>query len=462
MSETPTGGTPPTAKDAETPAQPALPLGPRPRFVTEHLDVPGIDTLDGYRAHDGYAALTQALRDRGPDEIADAVKRSGLRGRGGAGFPTGQKWSFLPRESPKPRYLCVNADESEPGTFKDRMIMEMNPHLLVEGTIITSYATKVHHAFIYVRGELALAARQLERAIAEAYTEGYLGKNILGSGYDLELTLHRGAGAYICGEESALLESLEGKRGYPRLKPPFPAVVGLYGGPTVINNVETLATIPSILRRGPEAFAAYGTERSKGTRLYCLSGHVERPGNYELPLGTPLRTLIEECGGGVWHGKRLKAVVPGGSSAPFLGAHQVDTPLDFEAVAAAGSMLGSGGIVVFDEDTCIVAATLRMTEFYRDESCGKCTPCREGTYWLVELLERLEHGAGKESDVPLLLDVCDNMYGKCFCPLGDAATSSITSSIKLFRDEYLHHAREHACLVGPGARAKQPAVAAGH
>ncbi|HEY7781568.1 MAG TPA: NADH-quinone oxidoreductase subunit NuoF [Ktedonobacterales bacterium] len=451
MTETPQGG--------QTPPAPAQPLGPRPRFVTEHLDVPGIDTLAGYRAHDGYVALTHALRDQGPDEIADAVKRSGLRGRGGAGFPTGQKWSFLPRESPKPRYLCVNADESEPGTFKDRMLMEMNPHLLVEGTIITAYATRVHHAFIYVRGELALAARQLERAIAEAYTAGYLGKDILGTGYDLELTLHRGAGAYICGEESALLESLEGKRGYPRLKPPFPAVVGLYGGPTVINNVETLATIPSILRRGPEAFAAYGTERSKGTRLYCLSGHVERPGNYELPLGTPLRTLIEECGGGVWHGKRLKAVVPGGSSAPYLGADQVDTPLDFEAVVAAGSMLGSGGIVVFDEDTCIVGATLRMTEFYRDESCGKCTPCREGTYWLVELLERLERGAGKESDVPLLLDICDNMNGKCFCPLGDAATSSITSSIKLFRDEYLHHVREHRCLVGPGARI---AVGAGH
>jgi NADH-quinone oxidoreductase subunit F len=428
-----------------------LPLGPYPRFVTPDFDVPGIDTLEVYRAHGGYDALSEALQRFSPDELLEEVKQSGLRGRGGAGFATGQKWSFLPPTSPRPRYLCVNADESEPGTFKDRMIMEMSPHLLIEGTILTSYATKVHHAFIYVRGELDFAATQVERAVREAYGAGLLGKNILGSGFDLEITVHRGAGAYICGEESALLESLEGKRGYPRLKPPFPAVVGLYNGPTVINNAETVATVPAIVRYGAHTYAAYGTGKSTGTRIYCLSGHVERPGNYELPLGTPLRTLIEEFGGGVRDGTRLKAVIPGGSSTPFLMPGQLDTPLDYESVAAAGSMLGSGGVVVLDEDTCIVGAVLRMSEFYRDESCGKCTPCREGTFWLVQLLERLEHGQGKASDIALLTDICDNMNGKCFCPLGDAATMCITSSIRLFRDEYLHHISAHSCLVGPGA-----------
>ncbi len=421
-------------------------------IVTKHIDVPNIDILPTYRQYGGYQALEKALKNYSPDDIVEMVKQSGLRGRGGAGFPTGMKWGFLPKESPKPRYLCCNADESEPGTFKDRMIMEKNPHLLVEGVIIAAYATKVHHAFIYVRGELALAARQVERAVREAYEAGYIGPDILGSGYDLEVTVHRGAGAYICGEESALMESLEGRRGYPRLKPPFPAVVGLYGGPTVINNAETLATVPAIVQNGAEWYASFGTEKSKGTRIYCLSGHVNRPGNYELPLGTPLRVLIEECGGGVWKGKKLKAIIPGGSSTPFLTPDKLDTPLDFESIAAAGSMLGSGGVVVLDEDTCIVGAVLRMTEFYRDESCGKCTPCREGTYWLVQLLERLEAGHGQEKDVPLLLDICDNISGKSFCPLGDAATSSIVSSIKLFKDEYLYHIREGHCMVGPGAR----------
>ncbi len=437
-----------------------LPLGPTPRFVTETFDVPNIDRIEVYQAHGGYEALKKALTTFQPDDLVEEVKKSGLRGRGGAGFATGVKWSFLPKTSPKPRYLAVNGDESEPGTFKDRMIMEVCPHLLIEGAIITCYATKVHHAFIYVRGELLHAGLQVERAVREAYAAGFVGKNILGSGFDLEIIVHHGAGAYICGEESALLESLEGKRGYPRLKPPFPAVVGLYGGPTVINNVETVATVPAVIRYGADVYATYGTEKSKGTRIYCLSGHVNRPGNYELPLGTPLRTLIEEYGGGVRMGRKLKAFTPGGSSAPLLGADKLDIPLDYEAVAAAGSMLGSGGVIVLDDQTCVVAATLRMTEFYRDESCGKCTPCREGTFWLVQLLERLEEGGGRESDVDLLLDICDNMFGRCFCPLGDAATSSIVSSIKLFRDEYIHHAREHACLVGPGAqRARSHAVA---
>jgi len=430
----------------------ALPLGPYPRIVTKDFDVQGIDRIEVYRQHGGYTALAKALRDIPPDALAEEVKKSGLRGRGGAGFATGVKWGFLPKTAPKPRYLAVNCDESEPGTFKDRMIMEVSPHLLVEGTILTAYATHVHHAFIYVRGELAFAGRQVERAVREAYDAGLIGKNILGSGFDLEITVARGAGAYICGEESALMESLEGKRGYPRLKPPFPAVVGLYGGPTVINNAETVSTLPAIVTLGADAYAAYGTEKSKGTRIFCLSGHVERPGNYELPLGTSMRVLIEDLGGGVRGGKRLKAIIPGGSSTPFLLPEHLDTPLDFESIAAAGSMLGSGGVIVLDEDTCIVGAVLRMSEFYRDESCGKCTPCREGTFWLVQLLERLEHGEGKASDLDLLNDICDNIAGKVFCPLGDAATSSIVSSIKLFRDEYLHHVHAHGCLVGPQAK----------
>src|SRR5579859_3344755 len=438
----------------------ALPLGPLPLFVTRDFDVPGIDTLEGYKRHGGYTALEKALREFDPDELVEEVRNSGLRGRGGAGFATGMKWGFLPKESPKPRYLCVNCDESEPGTFKDRMIMEVSPHLLVEGVIITCYATKVHQAFIYVRGELARAGRQVQRAVDEAYAAGYIGKNILGSGFDLEVVVHRGAGAYICGEESALLESLEGKRGYPRLKPPFPAVVGLYGGPTVINNCETIATVPAIVQHGAATYAAYGTEKSKGTRLYCISGHVNRPGNYELPLGTPLRTLIEDFAGGMRGNKPLKAIIPGGSSTPLLAPDKLDIPMDYESVAEAGSMLGSGGIVVLDEDTCIVGAVLRMSEFYRDESCGKCTPCREGTFWLVQLLERLEAGHGKESDIALLDDICDNMLGKCFCPLGDAATMSISSSIKLFYDEYMHHITAHACLVGPGAVQVHEAVGA--
>lgn len=428
-------------------------------IITKDINAPGLDTLEGYRKLGGYQALGKALDTYQPDEIVDIVKKSGLRGRGGAGFPTGMKWGFLAKND-KPRYLCCNSDESEPGTFKDRMLMEKNPHQLVEGVIITSYACHISTAFIYVRGELALAARQVERAIEEAYAAGYLGNHILGSGFTLDVILHRGAGAYICGEESALMESLEGRRGYPRLKPPFPAVIGLYGGPTVINNTETLSTIPAIVRNGAEWYASFGTEKSKGTRIFCLSGHVKKPGNYELTLGTPLRTLIydEHYGGGILGDKQLKAIIPGGSSTYILGADKVDTPLDFEAVAAAGSMLGSGGVIVMHEETCIVGAVLRMIEFYRDESCGKCTPCREGTFWLAQLLERLEHGHGKLRDIDLLMDVCDNIYGKVFCPLGDAATSSVTSSIKLFRQEYEYHVREGRCMVGPGAK-REPAGA---
>src|SRR3989475_4456211 len=331
-------------------------------IVTKDIDVPGIDTLEIYRQHGGYEALAKALKEYQPDQIVDMVKKSGLRGRGGAGFPTGMKWGFLAKND-RPRYLCCNSDESEPGTFKDRMLMEKNPHQLIEGVIITSYACRVSIAFIYVRGELALAGRQVERAVEEAYAAGLIGKNILGSGYDLEVIVHRGAGAYICGEESALMESLEGRRGYPRLKPPFPAVVGLYGGPTVINNCETLSTIPAIVKNGADWYASFGTEKSKGTRVFCLSGHVKKPGNYELPLGTPLRTLIydEEYGGGILGDEQLKAIIPGGSSTFILGPDKLDTPLEFESIAAAGSILCFGGVVVMDEDTCIFDAVLLVT-----------------------------------------------------------------------------------------------------
>jgi NADH-quinone oxidoreductase subunit F len=419
-------------------------------IVTKDINAPGRDTLEGYRKTGGYAALEKALKEYQPEELVELVKKSGLRGRGGAGFPAGMKWGFLAKT--EPRYLCCNCDESEPGTFKDRMIMEKSPHQLVEGVILTSYACRVSTAFIYVRGELALAGRQVARAIQEAYNAGYIGQNILGSGYSLEVIMHRGAGAYICGEESALMESLEGRRGYPRLKPPFPAAIGLYGGPTVINNCETLATIPAIVMNGADWYASFGTEKSTGTRIFCLSGQVKKPGNYELPLGTPLRSLIydEEYGGGILGDRQLKAIIPGGSSTFMLGADKVDTPMDFESIAAAGSMLGSGGVVVISEDTCIIDAVLRMTEFYRDESCGKCTPCREGTYWLTEILHRIEHGHGQQKDIDLLLDICDNISGKSFCPLGDAATSSITSSIKLFRDDYEAHVREGRCPLKQG------------
>ncbi|GER87845.1 NADH-quinone oxidoreductase subunit F [Dictyobacter vulcani] len=425
-------------------------------IITKNLDVPGIDKLDVYRQNGGYEALAKALREYQPDDIIELIKTSGLRGRGGAGFPTGMKWSFLAKND-KPRYLCCNADESEPGTCKDRVLMEQIPHRLVEGVIITSYACKVHTAFIYVRGELAKAGREVERAVDEAYAAGLLGKNILGSDFSLDVIVHRGAGAYICGEESALMESLEGRRGYPRLKPPFPAVVGLYGGPTVINNCETLATVPAIIAGGGDWYASFGTEKSKGTRIFCLSGQVKKPGNYELPLGVPLSTLIydEQYGGGILDDRKLKAIIPGGSSTFILSPDKVDTPLDYESIAAAGSMLGSGGVIVISDATCIVGAILRMTEFYRDESCGKCTPCREGTFWMTEILERLEHGHGHLKDVDLLMDICDNLAGKSFCPLGDAATSSITSGIRQFREEFEYHARYGCCMVSSNEKKQQ-------
>jgi len=357
------------------------------------------------------------------------------------------KWGFVPRNTGKPIYLCVNADESEPGTFKDRLIIEKDPHQLIEGTIISAYALDCHLAFIYIRGEFVTQALLMQKAIDEAYAKGYLGENVLGSGYDLQVVLHRGAGAYICGEETALLESLEGKRGHPRLKPPFPAVVGLYKCPTVINNVETLANVPHIINNGPEWYAAIGVERNAGTRLFGVSGHVKKPGVYELPMGVTLRELIFDHCGGMRNGRNLKAIVPGGSSVPILAADQVDVRLDFDSVAKAGSMLGSAGVIVMDESTCMVKAVARITKFYAEESCGQCTQCREGTEWLLQILERLEHGKGRDGELDVMLDICTQMKGRTICPLSDACAMPVESYIQKFRAEFEAHISEHRCPV---------------
>ena len=406
-------------------------------------------TLDSYARVGGYQALDTAFGMEQDDLIA-LVKDSGLRGRGGAGFPTGMKWGFIPQGDGKPHYLVVNADESEPGTCKDVPLMMATPHTLVEGVILTCYAIRANHAFIYVRGEVLQVVRRLQRAVQEAYLAGHLGTDIHGSGFDLEVTVHAGAGAYICGEETALLDSLEGRRGQPRLRPPFPAVAGLYAAPTVINNAESIASVPSIVRNGAEWFSSMGTEKSKGMTLYSLSGHVKRPGQFEAPLGITLRQVLD-IAGGVREGHRLKFWTPGGSSTPLLTDQHLDVPLDYEGVGAAGSMLGTKALQVFDETTCVVRAVLRWTEFYKHESCGKCTPCREGTWWLVQVLARLEQGRGTEDDLEQLLDQCDNILGRSFCALGDGATSPITSSIEHFRDEYLAHLTNGGCPFDPVA-----------
>ncbi|WP_148574030.1 NADH-quinone oxidoreductase subunit NuoF [Nocardioides caldifontis] len=406
-------------------------------------------TRESYERSGGYQALDTALRMQ-PDEIVALVKESGLRGRGGAGFATGMKWGFIPKDNPNPKYLVVNADESEPGTCKDIPLMMASPHTLVEGVVISSYAIGAHTAFIYVRGEVLHVIRRLRAAVQEAYAAGHLGKNIHGTGYDLDVIVHAGAGAYICGEETALLDSLEGRRGQPRLRPPFPAVAGLYASPTVINNVESIATVPSIVRNGAEWFGSMGTEKSKGMTLYSLSGHVTRPGQYEAPLGITLRELLD-LAGGVRNGHKLKFWTPGGSSTPLLTDEHLDVPLDYEGVGAAGSMLGTKALQIFDETTCVVRAVLRWTEFYKHESCGKCTPCREGTWWLVQVLARLEKGQGSEEDLDQLLDQCDNILGRSFCALADGAVSPIDSSLKFFRDEYVEHLRQGGCPFDPMA-----------
>jgi NADH-quinone oxidoreductase subunit F len=387
---------------------------------------------------------------RQPADIVDMVKEAGLRGRGGAGFPTGMKWSFIPKDSPKPTYLVVNADESEPGTCKDIPLMMASPHLLVEGVVIASYAIKAKHAFIYIRGEVLHVIRRLQQAVQEAYDAGYLGRDILGSGYDVELTVHPGAGAYICGEETALLDSLEGRRGQPRLRPPFPAVAGLYASPTVINNVETIASVPSIVSQGVDWFRSMGSEKSPGFTLYSLSGHVTDPGQYEGPLGLTLRELLEMAGG-IRDGRELKFWTPGGSSTPLLTAEHLDVPLDYEGVAEAGSMLGTKALQIFDDSTCVVRAVARWVEFYKHESCGKCTPCREGFWWLVQILDRLEEGHGTEADLDKLLDLADNIAGRSFCALADGGIAPITSSLQYFRDEYIAHFDEGGCPFDPAA-----------
>ncbi|WP_168929297.1 NADH-quinone oxidoreductase subunit NuoF [Nocardioides sp. GY 10113] len=415
--------------------------------LTEMWDVERGWTLDAYAAKGGYASLDVAF-GMAPDDVIAAVKDSGLRGRGGAGFPTGMKWSFIPQDNPKPKYLVVNADESEPGTCKDIPLMMGNPHVLVEGVIVSSYAIRANKAFIYIRGEVLQPIRRVQAAVAEAYAAGHLGKDIHGSGYDLDIVVHAGAGAYICGEETALLEGLEGRRGQPRLRPPFPAVAGLYASPTVINNVESIASVPAIVTKGADWFASMGTEKSKGHGIFSLSGHVTRPGQYEAPLGITLRELLD-LAGGVREGHQLKFWTPGGSSTPLLTAEHLDVPLDFEGVGAAGSMLGTRALQIFDDTVCVVRAVLRWTEFYKHESCGKCTPCREGTWWLVQALTRLEHGEGSEADLDQLLDQCDNILGRSFCALGDGATSPVSSSIQYFRDEYLAHLSEGGCPFDP-------------
>ena len=400
-------------------------------------------SLADYERTGGYQALRKVLGKVAPAEVAATVTKSGLRGRGGAGFPTGIKWGFLPKDHQGPRYLCCNADESEPGTFKDRQLMERDPHQVLEGIAIASYAIGSEISYIYIRGEFVMGAAILERAIEEARTAGYLGKNIWGTGATVEIYVHRGAGAYICGEETALLESLEGKRGLPRVKPPFPATHGLYGKPTVVNNVETLANLPHIINRGPEWFASIGSPpKSTGSRIFCVSGHVQRPGNYEVPMGITFRELIYGQAGGMRSDKPLKAFIPGGASAPFLTPDHLDVKMDFESVAQAGSMLGSGGVTVMEEGTNMVWAALRLMEFFYHESCGKCTPCREGTSWLTQTLRRILDKRGRPEDLETLADLCKNIAGRTVCAFGDAAVAPILSTLKYWRQEYEELIRE--------------------
>jgi NADH-quinone oxidoreductase subunit F len=402
--------------------------------------------LEAYRKGGGYAKLKDHLA-RKPEDIIDALKKSNLRGRGGAGFPTGLKWGFLPKND-KPRYLCVNADEGEPGTYKDRLILERDPHQLIEACIVSSYAINCRSCYVYIRGEFHEGKRVMQAAIDEAYAAGLLGKDILGTGVDLEITLHSGAGSYECGEETALIESLEGKRGQPRVKPPFPAVSGLYDCPTVVNNVETLICVPLILERGAEWFAAQGTEKNGGPKLYCVSGAVKRPGVYETGMGRiTLRDLVEgeRFAGGVREGRQLRCVIPGGSSTPVLLPSEIDVAMDFDSIGKAGSMLGSAGTIVVDDSTCMVWVARKLAYFYKHESCGKCSPCREGTGWLLRLLEKIEDGQGTERDLEILSNVCDSIAGKTVCAFGDAAATPPLSTLTKFRAEYEYHVREKRC-----------------
>jgi NADH-quinone oxidoreductase subunit F len=430
-------------------------------ILTKHIRERDSFTLDFYLRQGGYGALKKALA-MAPDAVIDVVKQSGLRGRGGAGFPTGMKWQFVDKKSPKPKYICCNADESEPGTFKDHLLMERNPHLLFEGCLIGCHAIGAKIAYIYIRGEFYHVQEVLEAEIEKAREAGYIGKNIFGTGFDCEIYIHRGAGAYEAGEETALIESLEGKRAQPRLKPPFPAVAGLYGCPTAVNNVETLCNVPPIIEHGAEWFAKLGPEKNGGPKLFCISGHVKRPGTYEASMHVSLRDLIydDRFGGGIRDGHQLKCVIPGGSSVPVLLPNQLDIPASFDGIAQAGSLLGSAGIIVMDETTCMVWAAENLLHFYKHESCGKCTPCREGCDWLHRLLGKIERGEGEMRDLDLLLSVANNILGKTLCAFGDAAATPVLSTIKTFRAEYEAHIREGRCTVPAPWRAGARALAA--
>ncbi len=443
------------------------------KLLLEHAHVEGINTYEVYRKHGGYRSVEKALKSMTPDEVVEEVKKSGLRGRGGAGFPTGMKWSFLAKPEGVSRYLCCNADESEPGTFKDRYLMEKIPHLLIEGMITSSYALGANTSYIYIRGEYSWIVFILEKAIAEAYEKGWLGKNILGTGYDLDLYVNPGAGAYICGEETALIESLEGKRGNPRIKPPFPAVKGLWQCPTVVNNVETIAAVVPIVNDGGEEYAKIGIGKSTGTKLISASGNINKPGVYEIEMNISVEEFIysDEWCGGIKRGKRLKACVPGGSSVPILPHFLVcktaageNRMMTYESLAdggfATGSMLGSGGFIVYDEDQCIVRNTWNFSRFYAHESCGQCSPCREGTGWMEKVLHRMEHGHGKMSDIDLLVDVAKKIEGNTICPLGDAAAWPVSAAIRHFREEFEWHVNEpKLCLERNYGLVKEPVVA---
>ncbi len=415
------------------------------RITSRNFEVPDGHRLATYVSRGGYRAVRKALAMQ-PAQVIDEVKKSGLRGRGGAGFPAGMKWSFIPKTD-KPKYLCINADESEPGTFKDRYIMDLDPHSLLEGILISCWAIGAHVCYIYIRGEYESTRRRLQAAIDEAYAAGWFGADVGGSGWACDVTIHKGAGAYICGEETGLLESVEGKRGYPRIKPPFPAVVGLFGCPTIINNVETIATVPWIIERGGAAHAAIGTPKSTGTKLWAVSGHVKRPGVYELPLGVPFTTLLDDCCGGMRDPARpLKAVIPGGSSVPVLTAEEaMRAVLDYESLAALGTMLGSAGCIVIEAGTCMVWSLAVLTRFYADESCGQCTPCREGTAWVNEIVWRFEQGGASARDLELLASLTDNMLGKTICPLADACVMPVQSFLKKFRNEFDAHLAHGGC-----------------
>jgi len=415
--------------------------------LTQNIHRPDSEKISTYLANGGYEAARLALTQYAPQELIDMVKRSGLRGRGGAGFPAGVKWGFMPKDANIQKILAVNTDEGEPGTFKDRQIVECDPHQIIEGVIIASYAVGANRAYVYIRGEFFLGVKRWIKAIADAYEREFLGKNIFGAGFDLDISVHRGAGAYICGEETAMIESLEGKPGNPRLKPPYPAQVGLFGLPTLVHNIETLACIKHIVQRGPEWFAGIGTAESKGPKIFSVSGHVNRPGNYELPLGTPLSEIIFEHAGGIRDGKRLKAVIPGGASTPVLTADQADTLMAFETLEKAGSQLGTGAIIVMDETTCMVEAARRIAKFFAHESCGRCVPCRIGSVRLFETLERIEGGKGTPNDIDYALYLAENIDGRTFCPMGAALVNPARSTIQKFPEEYQYHITNKTCWV---------------